>query len=151
MIPSLFVSIDKLPQAPNGKVNRKELPLPGTSRPDLENPLVRPRTPFEEALSAIWSELLDLDEVGVHDNFLDLGGDSLLASRVISQVIRRLRVELPLRTLFDSPTVADMALVIVQHQANEADEANLDRLLAELEVTSDEQATRPVADGDSPR
>ena len=151
MIPAVFLRLDKFPQAPNGKINRKELPLPGANRPDLENPLVMPRTPIEGALSAIWSELLGLDQVGIHDNFLELGGDSLLAGQVISRVMRHFSVAIPLKAMFDSFTVSDMAMAIVQHQASGVDEENLDRLLAELEAVSNEQAARLLADGDSSR
>jgi hypothetical protein len=116
MVPSAFVIMDALPLLPNGKVDRRALPIPGRARPDLVNPFVAPRTSVEEVLASIWAEVLGLDQVGVHDNFLELGGDSLLAGRVISRVISRLRVEVRLRSLLDSPTVADMAVVITRTQ-----------------------------------
>ena len=142
MLPSAFLFLDELPLLPNGKVNRRELPIPGTTRPNLGTPLVAPRTPVEEALAEIWAKVLGLDKVGIQDNFLELGGDSLLASQVISRIIRTLQVEVPLRSLFDSPTVAAMAMIIVQYQANRADQEHIDWVLAELETISVEQAKR---------
>ncbi len=146
MIPSAFVMLDTLPQLPNGKLDRRALPALGTARPELESPLLLPRTPVEQALAEIWAEVLGLEQVGIHDNFLELGGDSLLASQVISRVIQAFQVEVPLRSLFDSPTVAKMALIIVQNQAKRAEQEHIDRMLAELEGLSDEQAQRLLTD-----
>ena len=140
MVPSRFVILDALPVTPNGKVNRKALPDPGKSRPDLDTPFVSPRIPVEQELSQIWGEVLSLDHVGIHDNFFELGGHSLAATRVVSQVIKKYQVEIPLQALFQSPTVAQMAAVITENQANSLDEQEMDRILTELESLSDEQA-----------
>jgi acyl carrier protein len=134
------------PGSPNGKVNRRALPAPGRSRPEVETPFMAPRTPVEEALVEIWAEVLGLDEVGIYDNFLELGGHSLLATQVISRVLNTFRVELPLQSLFKAPTVADMAVVITQSQAEKAEPDDIERMLAELEGFSDEQAQRLLAD-----
>lgn len=142
MIPSTFVLLDSLPLAPNGKVDLQALPEPGHGRPDLETPFVGPRTPLEEALTGIWTQVLGIDQLGINDDFLDLGGDSLLASQVIARVIRTFQVEVPLRSLIDTCTIADMALAIVQNQANEARDEDINRMLAELEALSDEEAQR---------
>ncbi len=146
MLPSIFVSLDALPLSPNGKVNRRALPAPGRSRPEVETPFMAPRTPVEEALVEIWAEVLGLDEVGIYDNFLELGGHSLLATQVISRVLNTFRVELPLQSLFKAPTVADMAVVITQSQAEKAEPDDIERMLAELEGFSDEQAQRLLTD-----
>ncbi|MEE8113645.1 MAG: AMP-binding protein, partial [Nitrososphaerales archaeon] len=95
MVPSRFVVLDALPLTPNGKVNRRALPDPGKSRPDLDTPFVAPRTPVENELVQIWSEVLSLEQVGIHDNFVELGGQSLLATQVISMVRESFHVELP--------------------------------------------------------
>src|SRR6185503_14179075 len=108
MIPSVFVSIDALPQTPNGKTDRLRLPPPGRERPPLENPLVLPRTVMETDIAAIWAEVLDLEQIGVHDNFFELGGDSLLATRIIVRVVQRLKVNVSISRLLDSPSVASM-------------------------------------------
>jgi acyl carrier protein len=107
MIPSAFVMLDGLPLTPNGKVDRKALPAPDTVRPALRG-FVAPRTPTEKLIAAIWSGVLNVDEVGVHDNFFDLGGHSLSATQVLSRLKNTLHLEIPLRMLFDHPTVGGM-------------------------------------------
>ena len=101
---------------------------------------------MEHSLAQIWSEFLGLDEVGIHDNFLELGGDSLLASQVISRVVKTFQVEIPLRSLFESPTVADMAVIIVQNWVHEVEQGYVNRVLRELEALPDEEAQRLVSD-----
>ena len=137
MVPAVFVMLESLPVTGSGKLDRRALPEPDAARPELESPFVAPRTPNEQELATIWSEVLDLDQVGIHDNFLELGGDSLLASQVISRVIGTFRVRLTLRSLFGSPTVAEMALVVTQNQAMQAKPEDIERLLAELDALSD--------------
>ena len=109
MIPAIFMRLEALPLTPNGKINRRALPIPDGTRPDLENTFVVPQTPIEQELAGIWTEILGLERVGVHDNFFDLGGHSLLATQVISRLRDTLRVELPLRRFFETPTVAGLA------------------------------------------
>jgi amino acid adenylation domain-containing protein len=109
MIPSAFVLLDSLPLTPNGKVDRKALPTPEQTRPELEQTFVAPRNPIEEMLRGIWVKILGIEQVGIYDNFFELGGHSLLATQVISQVRKAFGVEIPLRYLFASPTVAELA------------------------------------------
>jgi acyl-coenzyme A synthetase/AMP-(fatty) acid ligase/acyl carrier protein len=142
MIPSIFVMLGALPLTANGKVDRLALPAPGSVRPELQTPFVSPRTPLEEELAGIWAEVLGLDQVGIHDSFLDLGGDSLLATQIISRVINAFGVELPVKSLLQAPSVAEMALLIMQSQAKKAGEEDLNRMLAGLEALSDEEAQR---------
>ena len=146
MVPSAFVEVDALPLNASGKVDRQALPAPGTGRQALDTEFVGPRTPVEVMLSEIWVDVLDIDRVGINDNFFDLGGHSLLASRILSRAINTFRVELPLKALFESPTVAEMALVITEHQANKANEIDIDRMLAELEALSNQHARRLLTD-----
>jgi amino acid adenylation domain-containing protein len=146
MVPSTFVMLDALPLTPNGKVDRRALPAPGRARPELETPYVAPKTPVEEQLVKIWAEVLGLDQVGIQDNFFDLGGHSLLATQVISRVINTFKVEVPIKSLFESPTVADMAVVITENMAKKAGDEELARMLAELESLSDEEAKRRLAE-----
>ena len=112
MVPSSFVLLDKLPLTPNGKVNRRALPAPESARPELKDAFLPPRTSTEQILVDIWCDVLRLDRVGVHDNFFDLGGHSLMATRCISQVRQTLQLEIPLRRLFEQPTVAGLARCI---------------------------------------
>ena len=142
MIPSVFVVLDDLPLTPAGKVDRKALPDPGRARPELDNPYSAPKTPVEKTLAHIWSELLSLDRVGIHDNFFDLGGHSLAATRVVSQVIKRFELEIPLQSLFQSPTVAAMAAIIIEHQWNKLGEKEMEGILTELDSLTDERAQR---------
>ncbi|MGH1392472.1 MAG: amino acid adenylation domain-containing protein [Trichormus sp.] len=108
MIPGVFVPLTALSLTPNGKVDRKALPTPNTQSQVNETP----RTPTEEVLASIWATVLGVESVGIEDNFFDLGGHSLLATRLISQVRQVFGVELPLRHLFESPKIADLARVI---------------------------------------
>lgn len=145
MVPSIFVALDELPLTGTGKVNRRALPDPGKSRPNLATPWVAPTTEVEGKLAAIWENVLSLDRVGVNDNFFDLGGHSLAATRVVSQVIKQFQLELPLLSLFQSPTVAEMAAVIIEHRGKLLGEEELERLLSEVELMSDEEARQFVA------
>ncbi len=108
MVPSTFVVLDNLPLTPSGKIDRQALPGPDQARPSLAVEYLAPRTAPEDVVCAIWSEMLDLERVGIHDNFFELGGHSLLATQVISRVRAAFRVELPLRALFEKPTVAGL-------------------------------------------
>ena len=134
------------PLSPAGKVDRRALPAPARVRPELDDPFVDPRTPIERVVAEIWADVLALDRVGIHDTFLDLGGHSLLASQIISRVIKAVQVELPVRALFDSPTVAEMALVIVQNQARRVEQGSVERMLTELEALSDEEARKRLGE-----
>lgn len=140
MIPSAFMNLDEIPLTATGKVNRRELPDTGNTRPELDTFYVPPRTPVEEKVAEIWAEVLSLDRVGIHDNFFDLGGHSLAATRVVSRVINFLQVGLPVQSLLDAPTVADMAATILQAKVKEIGQEDLASILAELEALSDEEA-----------
>jgi len=118
MAPSDFMFLDKFPITPNGKVNRSALPAPGRSRPELEQPYVAPRTEIEKKLAGIWAEVLRREIVGIKDNFFEIGGHSLLATQVISRIRQHFKVELPLRSLFESPTVGTLATAVVELQQN---------------------------------
>ncbi|HEX8696632.1 MAG TPA: amino acid adenylation domain-containing protein [Longimicrobium sp.] len=106
MVPGAFVVLDALPLTPSGKVDRRALPAPGRSGPKAGRP---PSTPTEEALAELWGELLGVERVGADDSFFLLGGHSLLAMRLVAAVLERFEVELPLRAVFEAPTLAGVA------------------------------------------
>jgi amino acid adenylation domain-containing protein len=108
MLPNHIVVLDKLPRTPNGKVDRKALPLPDPTRPQLGTEWAAPRTPTEELLAGIWREVLRVERVGIHDNFFELGGHSLLATQIVARVRDALQCDLPLRALFEAPTIAGL-------------------------------------------
>ncbi|MCA1568700.1 MAG: condensation domain-containing protein, partial [Acidobacteria bacterium] len=108
MIPASFVMLDSLPLTSNGKVNSKALPEPDTTRPTLENSYVAPRTPVEEALASIWAEVLRLERIGIHDNFFDLGGDSIRAIQVHAKA-RQAGIGFSTTQLFRFQTISELA------------------------------------------
>jgi amino acid adenylation domain-containing protein len=145
MIPSVFVILESLPLTPARKIDRAALPDPGMERPELDIPFAASRTPVEQQLASIWADVLALDQVGIHDNFFDLGGHSLAAMRVVSRVIKQFQLQIPLQSLFRSPTTAEMAAVITEHQGKQLGEEELERMLLELESMSEEEAQQLVA------
>jgi len=118
MVPASFVILDELPLLPNGKLDRRALPAPEAVRPDLPQSFVAPRPGVEQSLAGLWSDLLGVPQIGIHDNFFDLGGHSLLTTQLISRVRELFKVELPLREVFQQPTIAALAIVIEHAQNN---------------------------------
>jgi acyl carrier protein len=137
MLPSTFVFLKALPLTPNGKVDRAALPAPDDVRAGVQADFVAPRTSAEEKLAGLWAGLLKVNTVGVYDNFFDLGGHSLLATQVVSRMRKEFQVEITLRSLFESPTVAAMAEKIEKATADDTA-----RLLIELDQLSDDEARR---------
>jgi amino acid adenylation domain-containing protein len=144
MVPAAFVVLDRLPLSPNGKVDRHALPVPDAAGARSDDSYVRPRGPVEETVARIWAEVLGVERVGTQDNFFDLGGHSLLAIQVLSRLRQAFSINLPLRTLFEEPTVANLARVITQSQAESTEDligkavaADADQLVAHLDQLSD--------------
>jgi amino acid adenylation domain-containing protein len=148
MLPSAIVILDELPRTPSGKIDRLGLPAPDVAGAQREQ-YMAPRTPLEEAVAGIWAQVLSLPQVGVEDDFFTLGGHSLLATQVVARIRSDFAIDLPLHSLFTYPTVASLAAEMVDTIGNsEANET--DRLLAELEGMSDEEAQRLLAHDLSP-
>jgi amino acid adenylation domain-containing protein len=138
MLPAVFVLLDAMPLTPSGKVDRRRLPEPAQLRPELGAEFVAPRTPAEELLAEMWARVLKLERVGIHDNFFDLGGHSLLATQLISQVRQVFRVELPLRSLFEEPTVAGLLKELARAWGDAEIVEEIARTLKEIEQLPEE-------------
>ncbi len=140
MVPAAFVLLDALPLTPNGKVDRRVLPAPERVRPELEQPFIAPRTDLEAQLVEIWQDLLDLERVGVEDDFFALGGDSLIGTRLAARIQETFDLDLPVTELFETHTIAGLAEIIEQRIAEEIDqlsEEDVQRLMAEMgEITT---------------
>ncbi|MDZ8091993.1 MAG: amino acid adenylation domain-containing protein [Nostoc sp. DedQUE05] len=137
MIPSAIVQIEALPLSPSGKVDRRALPVPNFQN-ESKLDFVAPRTPTEEIVADIWIQILKREHIGIYDNFFDLGGHSLLATQAISRLRKAFKVELPLRSLFEAPTLAQLVeriekmLAVQQLELVSMDEVDCDREEIEL-------------------
>jgi aspartate racemase len=112
MVPAIFIALEALPLTPSGKVNRRALPLPDGARVDKEGSFVAPRDELEKKLASLWEKVLMVKPVGVRDNFFELGGHSLLAVRLFAQIGKEFGKSLPLSTLFQAPTVGELADIL---------------------------------------
>jgi acyl carrier protein len=146
MVPGAFVWIEELPLSPNGKLDRRRLPAPTSERPELEAAYSAPGSAIEAALTGIWQDVLGIDRIGVHDNFFDLGGHSLLATQVASRIRDTLHHELPLRELFEYPTIATLATTIVHAVAERVEAAGAMAILDEIEQLPEAHATALLAE-----
>ena len=136
MVPSALVFIDELPLTTNGKVDRKRLPAPADVRAEIETGFVAPRTPVEDELAEIWRELLGVDRVGINDNFFELGGHSLLLTQLASRISNQFEIEIPLRVLFDTPTIVEMVRAIAELLIQQQDSADVTALLQRIKKLS---------------
>jgi SAM-dependent methyltransferase/acyl carrier protein len=146
MVPSAFVFLDTLPLSPNGKVDRRALPAPDWARPELAADFAAPRTPLEEVLAAVWSEVLGLEGIGIHDNFFDLGGHSLTAVQVLSRLNEVFSLNIPLQSLFETPTLAGLAeSVAAAGREAQIDVVQIAQVLLQLNQLSDEEVKKMLA------
>jgi acyl carrier protein len=112
MMPASFMVLDRLPLTPSGKVDRRALPAPDRARRELEREFVAPSNDMEARIAAIWRDVLGLDRVGITESFFELGGHSLLLPQVVHRLRAAFQLEVPLRALFDEPTVEGLAFTI---------------------------------------
>ncbi|WP_051250928.1 non-ribosomal peptide synthetase [Paenibacillus harenae] len=120
MVPAYFIRLKKLPLTPNGKIDLKALPLPDVNA--LREPYTAPRNEEEQKLAQIWEELLGIPQAGIHDNFFEVGGNSLKAAMLTVKVYERLRVELPFLAVFQQPTIAELAGFIARRRIQRSEE-----------------------------
>jgi amino acid adenylation domain-containing protein len=139
MVPASYVFLDTLPMTPNAKVHRQLLPDPAIGRDGVEGESIPPRTPVEEVIASLWSELLGSERVGVRDNFFDLGGHSLLGMQLIGRLRDAFRVELPVSCLFDTPTVEGLAEQLIAHAPSAQAVERLARLALTVSRMSDQE------------
>lgn len=139
MIPAHFITMQKLPLTANGKLDRRALPAPERSRPKLEAVYEPPRNATEEVVVRVWAEVLKVERIGVNDNFFDLGGHSLSATGVIFRLREALRIDLPLRALFESPTPRELADALARAWGDREVLEEIARTNLELEQLSDDE------------
>jgi acyl carrier protein len=118
MVPATFLVVESLPLSPNGKIDRCALPEPELGYSMLEKPYLAPRTRTEEELTRIWQEVLAITHLGIDDNFFELGGHSLTATRLLSRLRDFFQIDLPLRVIFDHPTIASLSQSVDQAKGN---------------------------------
>ncbi len=139
MLPAAYVLLDQMPRTATGKINHRAFPDPDEQRPEGAMDFVAPRTPFEETLCGIWSDLLRIKRIGVHDNFFELGGHSLLATQMVSRIRDAFQVELPLQTLFEFPTISELTKAIATARASQEDASEITQMLEQLkQLTADD-------------
>ncbi len=142
MIPASYVFMDRFPLLPFGKVNRRALPPADNSRPELDTPYEPPNSATQERLVELFCQVLKLDQVGVKDNFFDLGGDSLLATQLTARIHTAFQIDIPVACVFDFPTVSGLADQVFQRQVNSLAADEIDQLLVELEELSEDEAQK---------
>lgn len=149
MIPAHFVTMKELPLTANGKLDRRALPAPERSRPELEAAYEPPRNATEEVVVGVWAEVLNVERIGVNDNFFDLGGHSLSATGVIFRLREALRIDLPLRALFESPTPRELADALARAWGDREVLEEIARTNLELEQLSDDEVKALIEAQDS--
>jgi acyl carrier protein len=145
MIPSVFVQMDSFPLNPNGKVNRKVLPIPTNERPELNQIYIAPQTPIQEILAEIWAEVLGVKQVGIDDNFFQLGGHSLKAIQLIGKIRQTLELDITIRHLFTSPSVKELATVLGELAGGEDIINEIAKTIQEIAQLSPEQLQAMLA------
>ena len=118
MVPSLFLMIDEIPRTPNGKIDRKALPIPDNKRPDLEQTYVPPVNDNERLLSDIWKNVLKLNQIGSYDRFFEIGGTSLLAVQIVLEIKKTFNMELSIVKLFQYSTIKSLANYLTERDDN---------------------------------
>jgi acyl carrier protein len=146
MVPAAVIEVEAFPLDPDGKIDRKRLPRPEFTANRKE--YTGPRNPTEETLCTLWADVLKVQRIGIHDNFFDFGGHSLLATQMMSRIPHAFEVELPVRALFEAPTVAELAVILDRHRTaarataatiSVVKDASIEQMLASLDTLSEDE------------
>jgi amino acid adenylation domain-containing protein len=147
MVPSAYASIDALPLTSSGKIDRRALPIPTQTALDLEADFVAPRNAVEEVVATIWSEVLEVEQIGAHSNFFKLGGHSLAAAQVVYRVRDLFRVEIPVRSIFEGPTVAELSQLLISSEARPGQAEKIALAYKKIMNMSHEEMERALQSG----
>jgi acyl carrier protein len=150
MVPSAFVVLESFPLTANGKVDRNALPPPRRDTVSLDHVYVGARSAVEETIAGVWSEVLGISQIGIYDNFFDLGGHSLKATQVLARLRKLFQSEIPLRHLFEFPTIAELSAVIDAKTIANLTDDKLDGLLTEIDAMSEEEVQKLLAQKTAP-
>jgi acyl carrier protein len=146
MLPSKFVFLKNLPLNPNGKVNRQELPAPALDRPNLEIPMIVPSTAVQAVIAKVWSEALGVNDIGIHDDFFELGGDSIIAGRITARIEKIFSWSPTLPEFYNACTAAKLADVFVQKASNAQAAQRAATLFLEIDRLSPDEIKNRVAE-----
>jgi acyl carrier protein len=146
MVPSGFIFLDTLSLTPNGKIDREALPMPAHDGFEVERFYAVPRNTAEQIIAGIWAEILGTKQISIHDNFFDLGGHSLKATQVISRLRRAFQSEMPLRHMFEFPTIAELANAILAQPAATQTVAATDGILTEIEESGEKETELKISE-----
>lgn len=146
LIPSVLMPLDAMPLTPNGKIHRKGLPAVEQINREPERIPEPPRNRVEEALSWMWAEVLDVEEVGIHDDFFEMGGHSILASQLVSRMRETFHIELSMRTFFDAPTIARLAGIIIRDEQQAMKVERIAELLMDVINYSDDEVEAKLSE-----
>jgi len=144
MLPSVFVVLDSLPLTTSGKVDRRALPSPKKSRHEVSDTFTAPITAIEKVLAKLWAEIIKIDEVGIHDDFSELGGDSVLAAQIVSEINNIFSLKQPLQTLFEAPTVAKLVEFVLTNEKHPGHSDKIANLLIKIDGMSSEDISKAL-------
>lgn len=146
MLPAKFEILESFPISSAGKVDRASLPLPSTGRPDVDAPFMLPRNPVEEALVGIWQDVLEIKEIGVYDNFFEMGGHSLLMTQLLARLSGTFGIEVSMKTFFEAPTIADLVSLLCSTPSEKERVEHIAQLLVDIARLSDDEVKKMIAE-----
>jgi amino acid adenylation domain-containing protein len=142
MLPNVYVPLEKWPLTQNGRLDKQALPQPDEIRADLSRSYVAPATPMDQQLADIWKKLLKVERIGIHDDFLESGGNSLMAFQLVSRIRDVFHIDLPLSTVFETPTIAEQSAAIAHRMIQREPAAEIEAVLTQIEHLDGEELER---------